>query len=75
MPRKSRVQIDGESALRNLNEIHQIVIGDGNGKAYHRNAGDCARWVRAVKTAKMEFPQWMYDGNIKYFASIWGFIP
>jgi hypothetical protein len=75
MARKSRVQLDGESALRNLNEIHDIALGDGDHGAYRRNATDCGRWVRAVQAAKMPLPQWMYDGNIKYFAAQWGFRP
>lgn len=73
MARKSRVQLDGESALRNLNEIRAIATGDGNSGAYYRNAVDCSRWVRAVQTARMPLPQWMHDGGMRYFAAIWGF--
>ena len=73
MPRKSRVQLDGESALRNLNEIRAIVIGDSDTGAYRRNADDCGRWVRAMQVARMPLPQWMHDGNIRYFAAIWRF--
>ncbi len=73
MARKSLAQLNGESALRNLNEIRAIAIGDGDTGAYYRNANDCCRWVRAMQAAKMPLPQWMYDGGIRHFAAIWHF--
>ena len=71
MARKSNKQIAGESALANLTCIHEIAVADKSLAAYSRNATDCARWCRAVADAGMPWPQWMVDGNLKYFATLW----
>lgn len=75
MARKSALQIAGESALANLKCIHAIASEDMSlGQAtYHRDAGDCARWCKALQAAGMPFPEWMIAGNLAYFRSIWGF--
>lgn len=73
MARKSNVRVAGESALANLNCIHDIASEDGNSATYARNAPDCARWCRALQAADMPFPDWMIAGNLKYFSAMWGF--
>jgi hypothetical protein len=73
MARKSRARINGESALVNLNCIHSIASDDGNHAAYHRNAGDCARWCKMLQAADMPWPQWMVAGNLKFFSALWNF--
>jgi hypothetical protein len=70
MARKSNLRIDGESALANLLCIAEMAADDR--AVYTRNAGDCSRWCTALRNAGMAYPQFMFDGNIRYFASIWG---
>lgn len=71
--RKSTLRINGESALANLATIHEIAVEDKSNAVYTRNASDCARWCRSLIEAGMPWPQWMVDGNLKYFAAIWNF--
>jgi hypothetical protein len=73
MARKSNLRIAGESALANLNCIHDIAAESEPGATYTRNAGDCARWCKALQAAGMPFPDWMVAGNLRYFAAMWGF--
>jgi len=80
MARKSNLQIAGESALANLNAIHDLAIenaelGGRKAEVYVGNAHNCARWCAALKAAGMPWPQWMIDGNLRYFAAMWGFRP
>jgi hypothetical protein len=73
MARKTKIQIAAESALTNLNGIHELASDnpDGAHATYLRNANDCERWCKAVRDARLDYPAWMIAGNIKYFAAIW----
>lgn len=67
--RESNAQIAGKSALANLKTIHELAEEargiDGNREAnavWVRNAGDCRRWVAALKQAGMDIPSFV-TGN------------
>jgi hypothetical protein len=73
MSRKSQVALAAESALVNLNAIHEIASEDrGNSHAvYLRNAGDCSRWCAALRTAGVAYPPFMYAAGLNYFGRMW----
>lgn len=73
MARKSNLQIAADSALANLNTIHEIANEDkGNSHAvYLRNAPDCARWCATLRDAKVAYPPWMYATGLNYFGRMW----
>ena len=73
MARKSQVMIAAESALANLNAIHDIASEDrGNSHVvYLRNAPDCSRWCAALRAAGVAYPAWMYAAGLNYFGHMW----
>ena len=70
MARKSNLQIAGESALQNLLCIGEMAADDS--AVYTRNAGDCARWCRALQASGIAYPPFMYRSGLRYFSAMWG---
>ena len=78
MPRKSNLRIAAESALANLETIHELAVEgerlDGSGHAiYLHHAADCRRWCAALKAAGMDYPRFMSEtSGLAYFGHVWG---
>lgn len=80
MPRKSKAQLAGESALGNLNCILELMdearelqgSREANAIAAH-HAVSCSRWVDAIRAADMALPE-RVERNAAHFASV-GWLP
>jgi hypothetical protein len=76
MARQSRVAMAAVGAMQNLVCIHDLALeaetlGERRSVVYLRNAGDCARWCAALRTAGVAYPPFMYAGGLPYFSRMW----
>jgi hypothetical protein len=70
MPRKSQIQLAGESGLRNLDCIRDLAqeareLGGGTRDyraTFFRNESECKRWLAQMQAAAMPCPDYITTG-------------
>lgn len=63
MARKSKVRIEGESAMLNLNTIIEIYQNERNAAVIVYHAADCRRWCKSIIAAGLELPNFIEENR------------